>query len=158
MNEKVALAGFMFDTNIFNKISDSQIDIDLFREFPLYITHVQRGELNKTLDTERRKKLMEIFKIIPSKRISTESTVFGISVFGECKFSDDSLYGKIKAELDKQKKEPNNMQDSLIAETAIKNNLILVTDDKCLRKIVRGLKGNAIELSQLIQRTKKVKE
>ena len=47
----------------------------------------------------------------------------------------DGLYGRILSALNKRKKKASNVQDSLIAETTIKNGFILVTDDRDLLKV-----------------------
>ncbi len=41
--------------------------------------------------------------------------------------ADDALYSALKSDLDRTKS--NNIQDALIAETSIKGDYVLVTDD-----------------------------
>lgn len=140
--------GFMFDTNIFNKVLDGQVCIDIFCKSSIYVTHIQYDELKATNNALRRKQLLEIFHLIEKKKIPTESAVFDVSQFDEAKFSDGTLYERIKKELDAVKEKPNNIQDALIAETSIKNTLILITTDGTLQEIVCKLNGKAMSLSE----------
>ena len=138
----------MLDTNIFNRILDGEVSIDVFCKSSIYITHVQHDELKATNKDLRRKQLLEIFHLIEKKKISTESAIFDVSNFDEAKFSDGILYEQIKKELDAVKKKPNNIQDALIAETSIEKSLILVTTDRALQEIVCRLNGKAMSLSE----------
>lgn len=156
MNERKLSRGFMFDTNIFNSILDGEIEIELFNRFKLYVTHIQSDELTATRDVQRREKLTEIFKKIPQEKMLTESAVYDISKYDDSKYSDpdDHLREEILAEMDSQKKEPNNQQDSLIAETALKNSLILVTNDAILMDTIKRFNGKSIELQEFLDSTK----
>ncbi len=144
------ISGFMFDTTVFNNILDKKIDIERFpKKFNYFITHVQHDELDKTTDTKRKNKLFQIFQHINKNEIPTESAVFGISIFGEAKFGD----GKILEEL--RKDNLKHTEDALIGETAIKNGLILITNDETLLNRVRKLKGQAIILEDFLNRNYK---
>lgn len=140
--------GIMLDTNIFNRVLDGQVCIDVFSKNSIYITHIQHDELEATNNALRRKQLLEIFHLIKKEKIPTESAIFDISRFDECKFSDGILCEQIKKELDAVEKKPNNIQDALIAETSIENNLILITTDRHLQEIVCRLNGRAMSLSE----------
>jgi len=140
--------GIMLDTNIFNKVLDGQVSIDIFCKSSIYATYVQHDELEATNNVLRRKQLLEIFHLIEKKKIPTESAVFDVSRFDESKFSGDMLCEQIKKDLDAVKKKPNNIKDALIADTSIKNNLILITTDGPLQKIICKLNGKAMSLSE----------
>ena len=139
----------MFDTNIFDKILDGQISVEAIAEcVDVYATHIQSDEIDRIRNPERRKHLRRIFAKFFSgdtcsddgRVVATESAVWDVSRWGGAKWSDGNLYEEILTELDNIKKKPNNIQDSLIAETAIKNGLVLVTEDKNLRR-VSGKRG-----------------
>jgi len=141
------IIGFMFDTNIFNAILDEQIPIEkLPRKFSYFVTHIQKDELEKTPEQERRVKLCEVFENIDQDNISTASGVWGISSWGNCCFSDGIFYKKILNDLNQIKKKNNNVQDALIGETAIRYGLMLVTNDKTLAEVVKKNSGQAINL------------
>ncbi len=143
------LDNFMFDTNIFDRILDGNINTkSLNPNHTYFVTHIQYDELNKTPNIKRRNSLIKVFSVISGTTIPTESVVMDVSRFDLSKLGDANLYEKIKKELDKIKKKPNNIQDSLIGEASIKNHFILVTDDKNLRKIVKKLGGTAISFSE----------
>lgn len=153
----------MFDTVAFNcalDIGDSALKAAYARgELRLYATHIQRDELCNTKEPDRRGKLIEIFEFLVPRdtdpehagEIPTESAVIGVSRFGKAKFSDGVLYQRILTAMDECKKENNNKRDALIAETAIRNNLILVTDDKVLAKVTRQFGGEAISFDELLR-------
>lgn len=140
--------GFMFDTHIFDKILDGQIDLSQPGVgHRLFITHVQRDEIERCKDQRRREELLRIFESVPQIVVPTESGVFGVSRFGGAKFSDDSsILEAIR------KGNPKHTEDALIAETCIKQNLVLVTEEKDLPKWVRKAGGEAIRFEDFVTR------
>ena len=62
--------------------------------------------------------------------------------------ANGNLYADIKSRLDVLKKKKNNVQDALIAETAISNKLCLVTDDNNLCQVAREFGGTAISVQE----------
>lgn len=141
----------MFDTVIFNRIVDGFLDVSvLIGKVDVYVTHIQRDELNATSNAKRRELLQKTFHEVSAKTVPTESAIFGVSRFDEARFgAEDGLYLKIKVVLDAKKLKQNNIQDALIAETAIVNGFTLVTDDRHLAEIVQTHCGKAIGLVQL---------
>lgn len=162
---------FMFDTNIFRHLLDNSIDISIMKtngEF--YVTHVQLDELMATRDENLRNELLKIFHEVVTSEVLTESAVWDVSKWDKAKWSDDTvptesfilgvsrlnqaklgnggIYDQIKDALEALKSKPNNIQDSLIAETAIKNGYILVTDDNDLRDVVNKIGSKAINLQE----------
>jgi predicted nucleic acid-binding protein len=131
------MKNYMVDTNIINRILDHGLDLQNFKkeDTKIFATHVQRDEINKTADVGRRDSLLSIFQEIVDS-ISTETAFWGISKWNEAKWSSDDLAQRILKELNKKKRKKNNTQDALIADTAIKNNCILVTEDGYLYDVV----------------------
>ena len=127
----------MVDTNIINRILDHDLELKVFKEAgkTFLATHIQRDEIKKTSDENRRKELLYIFEEIVN-RVPTESALWGKSKWGECKWAEDNLVEEILKELDKKDKRRNNTEDALIADTAIKNDYVLVTDDGDLYDVV----------------------
>jgi predicted nucleic acid-binding protein len=135
--EGTIMTSYMFDTNIFNHILDGKFEINEFRsKAHFYATHVQIDEIKNTSDIKRRQELLDIFEVIAgNNKIPTESFILGVSRLNEAKLGDKKkdLYSKIKTALDKRNRnKPNNIQDALIAETSMKNSLVLVTHDSDL--------------------------
>jgi hypothetical protein len=63
-----------------------------------FITHIQEDEINNTKNNLRRNSLHEIFTCLYGIKLPTESAVWDISRWGECKWGDENygLYEQIK--------------------------------------------------------------
>jgi len=136
----------IFDSNIYDLIADGSLNINLLSEkkedFELYITHIQIDEINQCPDKDKRARLFLFKSKLSPIVIPTESLILGTSRLGEARFGD----GKILEEI--RKENLNNTKDALIGETAIKNNLLLVTEDNQLKKKLISLNGKAINLEE----------
>ncbi len=166
----------MFDTNIFNHLRDDMADLTPFiGKAKFLVTHIQLDEINNTPDETRRASLLHLFEEITNNSIPTESFVLGASRLGQAKLggdsviptesliwdvsrwdqakwsADDNLYDPIRSKLDDVKKKPNNIQDAVIAETAIKNGLTLVTHDSLLFRVVTEFGGACTNIHQVIK-------
>jgi len=136
------IKGYMLDTVIFNRLLDDDISLDDFSpEKPkLYMTHIQTDEVSSTSDTDRRESLLNQINLIEPEDIATSVGVWGDSYWGACEWGDNdthALYDSILAKLPKRIKNPfNPTRDARIAVTAIKNDLILLTDDQDLQDAV----------------------
>lgn len=141
---------FMFDTNAFGKILKMESQYDLLAgKHEYFVTHVQRDELEATTNERIRSQLLMVFQAIPQSAIPTESVVIDFSRWGMTKFGDGLVYSHVLNELNKRNplKRENNIKDALIAETATKNGILLVTDDKALLEIVLKMGGLATDFS-----------
>jgi restriction endonuclease S subunit len=159
---KGLILGFMFDTNIFDEILDKKIELP--ENLKYYVSHIQYDEiLNIPIDKkERKEKLLKIFNKVPKEVIATEGSTVGVSKVNSSKVmskEDTELYNKMLEklkELDeksgKKKTSENQAKDILIALTSIKNCLILVTEDKNLKKVTEEFNGQAITFEQFQKR------
>ena len=131
---------YVVDTNIIDRLVDGTIQPkDLPNDGQFIVTHVQIDELNVTQDQERRARLFIRFATTVDDVIPTESLVVGISRIGLSKVSDGNIYSSLRAALDaRNKNKPNNAQDALIAEVAIKNGCVLLTADGDLAQVAEG--------------------
>ena len=171
------MRSFMFDTNVLNHVLDGMAELSGFvGRAKFYATHVQIDELKKTSNDARRVALLEVFEEVTNIRVPTESfvlgssrlgeaklggerpvptesAVWGVSRWDECKWTaSDNLYESIKSELDRlNQSKPNNVQDSLIAETSIKNGFTLVTHDRDLFWITTKFGGAASNIHEVIK-------
>ena len=144
--------GYLVDTNIFNCILDGSIDSNQLVNKSCYATHIQLDEIRATTDTERRSRLENVFKQVIKEQIPTESVVIGVSRFNQAKLSDGTKYNQLLQRLNElNKRKSNNVQDALIAETAITNNLILVTLDRVLSQVTTELGGSTCSLNKLLK-------
>jgi predicted nucleic acid-binding protein len=150
------MKGYIFDTNIFNHILDGQVDLSFLEKIqPCYTTHLQNDELQATKDVDRKSRLLAIFKTIPQKEIATESFVLGHSGLGMAKLGKGNLYNEIKKKLDDLNDgRSSNVNDALIAETAIINGLTFVTDDGDLYEVVNEYQSPCINLDALLHHAK----
>lgn len=146
--------GYLLDTNVFNHVLDGTIEIANLKGKRLLATHVQRDEISKTKHQTRREALLAVFGSLTTKQAPTSSVLAGISVadgaatsvsglvptesavwdvsrWDQAKWgANDDVFTGMLGELDALNKcKSNNPQDILIAETALRNNWILVTSD-----------------------------
>lgn len=168
---------YMLDTNVFNRVLDREVDLLSFVGKARFLaTHVQIDELRATKNPDRRNELLAVFDQIVNQRVSsesivldtsrldeakvsganlvpTESAVWNVSKWGQAKWGDEnSAYKAIRAELDRTNRaKPNNVQDALIAETALKNGYMLVTNDGDLSRIAANFSIACTDLSGLVE-------
>jgi predicted nucleic acid-binding protein len=154
---------YLLDTNVFNKLNDGQLQLDAFRDLDIVVTHIQWEELSATKNSARKAELLRTFEKINPKTDRTASALFDVSVFDQSAFAADGVVeGKMTARLSqldaaagKKHRDPKNRQrDVLIAHTAIKNNVTLISDDKNLRQLVCEFRGRAISTSLILAKNK----
>jgi len=129
----------VLDTNIFNKLVDGVLKIEQLPSNDGFIaTHIQIDELSNTSNNERRAQLLLQFAAMVPTLEPTESSVFGISRFGQGKWNSGELAERLKLDLDAiNGSKRNNWQDALIAEAAIANSHMLVTCDSDLAVVAK---------------------
>ena len=150
--KKEVIEKYIFDTNIFDDIVSEKLKVSdivkykKFKKVKIYVTHIQIDEINKCSDVDKRARLNIFMVKIRPILISTSSCAFDVSRFDESKFGDGIIFNKIK------KGNIKYVEDALIGETAIKEGIILVTNDKRLKKTVIELGGNALSLNEFIEK------
>lgn len=134
----------ILDSNIFDDIISGNLKIDdsVKTKAEFYITHLQVDEINKCPDEEKRAKLFLFMGKASPVIIPTSSFVLGRSRLGEARLGDGIIFEELK------KGNIKHTEDALIGETAIKENLILVTQDKTLKNKVNSQGGKAIDLTE----------
>jgi hypothetical protein len=148
---------YMLDTNVFNKIRETQIPLALFVGHRLLVIGVQADELRATPDAGERASLLAVFNDIAPTSLPASSFAFDIegADWGQAHWNDgsgnfDRMLVRLQ-ELDRKKKPlKNQLRDILIAETAIKNEAILISNDCNLRKVVSEFGGCAISLDEFL--------
>jgi predicted nucleic acid-binding protein len=153
--EGTTMPSYMFDTMIFNHILDGVFEITSFREKAhFYATHVQLDELERTPNTPKRKGLISVYeKVVGNNTVPTESFRLNESRLDKAKLGqqENNLSTIIKDDLDKlNKNKPNNCRDALIAETAIKNKIRLVTEDTDLLEVTKRLNGKCFTINEML--------
>ena len=139
---------YMFDTNAFSWVVREEISVESLAQCGcfLYATHIQEKELKRTPDLIRRENLLKVFKFIEesSKVVMTEGGIWDEVNWDNFTWTDDNALDDFLSDLDNCEKKDNNPRDALIAVTAIKKGFILVTNDRCLRKVVQQHGGQSV--------------
>jgi hypothetical protein len=127
---------YIVDTSLINKLLDGNLSTsDLPTDGEFVATHIQRDEINRTKNEERRTQLNLKFNKLIDKFNPTESFVLGTSCLGEAKLGDGATYESVLKELDLLNGgKANNSEDALIAEVAKMNGYTLLTADYHLHK------------------------
>jgi len=166
----------MFDTVVFNRILDGVLPAAaLAGSVVAHATHVQRDEIAATKEPVRRTDLTRVFtgtvhlsvptdafvldvsrldeaRLGGGRMVPTVSAVWDVSRLDEASWAaEDGLYSTLKEGLDElNRRKRNNIQDALIAETAIKNRLVLVTDDSDLAEVASRYGGRCMSVAELL--------
>ncbi len=147
------MPGYMFDTNVFNRVLDGKIDVTtLPSNEPYFVTHIQRNEIENTKNPERREALLSTFHGIDHSQVPTESAYWGVSEWDSAKWSaDDGVIEEIIERLNqKNNNKKNNGLDALIAETTIKNKHTLITDDRDLMEVVKEMGDSTLSFDEFL--------
>jgi len=142
-------AGLMLDTTEFNAVAKGQVSVSAYAGRRLFATHAQLDELDNTASEQLRAQLRAAFEEIAAENLPTESAVWDVSKSDQAKWpAEDGIFERMLArlqELDRRTRQPNQILDILLAETAIKNELTLVSGDRNLRCVTKEFGGRAIE-------------
>jgi len=144
----------MFDTNCFYQIKF--IEVDDINKFKILITKIQEAEIIRQnfKDKNRKERFLSICKLVKTNQSDLKYFVIDHPVAGILDSPTLELDGgKIALQfliaLNAYRKEKNNLDDALIAENAIQNNAIFVTNEEKLRDVVnREYPARAISLHQ----------
>ncbi len=136
----------IFDSNVFDDLVSGKLSAGIISDScKIYVTHIQIDEISNCTNGEKRARLFQNVVEIQPKKIPTESFVVGVSRVGSAKVSDGDLLEKLR------KGNLKRTNDALIGETAIKNNLTLVTNDNQLKSNVNSQGGKAISVDEFTQ-------
>jgi hypothetical protein len=150
-------AGYMLDTNAFNKAARCRAISRAIVGRPVYTTHVQKGELASTSDSAVRALLLEAYGAIAAKQEPTDTAQWDDTPWDASYWSStDGLYDRLLdriREADKKKRKKsrdpmNQSRDARIGETAIRRSFALVSDDEGLAAAVRAEGGEAMTVAE----------
>jgi len=137
--------GLMFDTNVFDDLIDGRLNIAVLpKGTKIYATHIQMDEIARCSDQERRTRLQEVLTDSVHSQLPTASFVIGVSRLDQARLGDGNTFQNLRGSA------ARNTHDALIAETAIKEGLVLVTNDKDLRERARKAGGESIGMDDLL--------
>ena len=136
----------IFDSNVFDDLITGKCDLEIVEDKSqdIFITHIQVDEINEFSDKDKRARLFNSMTEVRPEKIPTESFIIGTSRIESAKIGDGNLLEELR--MGNYKK----TNDALIGETAIKNELTLITNDKRFRNKVIELGGKALTVDELI--------
>ena len=139
---------YVVDTCIFNRIADGKLTLDqLPADVKLVSTYVQVQEINRTKDEQRRGQLFLAFAMLGTEMDPTASMIYGKTPWGLGGWGVGDAFRTIKAELDRRNgARPNNVEDALIAETALENGFGLITADSDLAEVAGARIKNILHI------------
>lgn len=133
----------MLDTCSINRMMDKKIPLSDFINIEFYVTDKQEIELKNTKDNQRRMELLNFYNscncIITDRSSAEWGDPWGSSW-------NDAKHCEIRNKLKNKKSRVN---DTHIIETALKNDMVLVSDDKEARQVMDEMKGSAITIEEL---------
>ena len=138
---------YMFDSNIFDKLLETDEGGFIAEQnIEILITSVQLEELANTPDKKIEKRRNFIIKLCSLRpRLVPNSALAGKCRAGLAVADTGIQYKAIKNDIDsKEKKGKNNTNDALIADAALREGCILVTDDAACREAMNKNGGTAI--------------
>lgn len=151
-NKEETQEKYIFDSNVFDDLVSGKLDIDRIVKYKsknnveFFITHIQVDEINECIDKDKRAKLFLLMGTLRPIIIPTSSSVAGKSRVGYARLGD----GEILEEL--RQGNIKHTEDALIGETAIKDNLILITNDQTLYKRISDAGGKAFLVDDFLKR------
>lgn len=146
---------YMLDTTVFNAVAKEELPLSAISGHRLFATHVQLDEINNTRCERMREQFRRTFEEIDPTSLPTESAVWGVSSWNQAKWTADespfeAMLARLKALEGEKRDQSNQPRDILIAETAIRKGLILVSDDANLRTVTIEFGGSAINRGQFM--------
>jgi predicted nucleic acid-binding protein len=151
---------YMLDTSVFNKLIDQKISPSPFAGRRVLSTGIQVGELRATLNEKRKTTLLDVFTEVAPVPTFASSFAFGVegAGFGQALWNDgteqvEKMLARLETLDGKKRKNVNQTKDVLIAETAIKNGVILISDNCNLRQLMSEFGGRAISLEEFLSST-----
>ncbi|MCJ2093145.1 hypothetical protein MKK67_11645 [Methylobacterium sp. J-072] len=152
-------SGFMLDSNVFSRVVDGVLLLPEKAGRRFLVTGVQADECRRAPCPARRAALLHSIEEIAPEFCAAASFCFDIEGAGwdQAPWNDgtgrfEAMLARLKV-LDKKQKTKaqhlNQIRDIVIAETALKLNATLVTDDGKLGQVVEEFGGTAAPSSSL---------
>ena len=134
----------MFDTNVYDVLEKDVSQLGaITNKCEVYTTVVQENELRRIKDKSKRESIDKILKVISPKQVAAPFSFDNID-FGLFRFSCGQYEGLIEG----NSRQMSN--DSLIADAAIENDCILITNDKRLATRMRVNDFQVLEYDEFI--------
>lgn len=126
---------YLFDTHIYDLILDSSADLDgIANTGELFITNIQQSEIKNIGNSERKTKLLHILEVLNPFKFDLESGIWLDDIYwDDNQIWIDNISPTCQSLLGKTVN-THRWKDALIGAVAEKHNLILVTNDRKVRK------------------------
>jgi hypothetical protein len=152
---------FILDTSAINWIADRQFGAEYWKGFQgrLFITHVQLDEIERTSNQVRREQLLAVTRFVQAAKLPTHTPIWDDVPWDESFWpKDDRLYESIldaivMADIESKKRSNqklNRSRDARIVETAIRDQLVLVTTDPEMHKVTLAFGGTSVQPEELL--------
>lgn len=141
----------MFDTNVFNSILDEKLKIIKHTDQEYFITNLQRAEINRTKNKERRENLVSMFLVVTSSTHTTQvnqlSTPWG-SPWSSPWSNSGQYYKSILNALESRKpKDRGNSYDAVMIETCKYKEISFVSNDSAVLGVSKEFGVKCISFS-----------
>lgn len=144
----------IIDCNIFDKmIFDKDLLLQSLGEYEYFIISIQYDELKKIPNSKKewRESLLSLIDILKITTVYTTPAIYGKAKYGLAKYGGDTdAFNKIL------KTTRSNINDALIASSAISHGYILVTDDNELRRKMKNNNYEVMTYSELLNDIKNI--
>ena len=137
----------MFDSNIFNKLPSFIKKIkESKKEYSYYISTIQIQELAKIKDNKEKQRISNIIMLadLRAHLVPTSVSVLGEARLGYTRLGDGSVYHKIL-----------NDSKNIIADTAVKEGCILITEDIKFQKKMKRHQYDVMSFDEFISSLEK---
>jgi predicted nucleic acid-binding protein len=154
---------YLLDTCVINHIIENNEKLTLFMDLEacksyFYISHVQNDELERMKDkfSDKYAKSHQFLLSIKVLNIPTSVFVLGVSRLNSAKLGDGVFYQQVLNYMMNKNSKKDHYNDAVIADTADRNDLILITDDKLLYEATKNYHGRVMTLGEFCKESNEV--
>jgi len=134
---------YLLDTCVFNWIVNGTHAPSDLPVGEYLVTHIQRDEIGKVSNEERRSALLGTFELCGAEQVPTSVFVLGVSRIGQAALDGGGTYHRIYTELSaldsSKRKHQSHMADAIIGTTAQVRGVGLVTADADFFQVMKGI-------------------
>lgn len=134
---------YLLDTCVFNWIVNGTHVLSDLPAGEYLVTHIQRDEIGKVSNEERRSALLNAFELCEAEQVPTGVFVVGVSRIGQATLGGRGTYHRIFTELSaldsSKRKHQSHMADAIIGVTAYVKGAGLVTADSDFFQVMKGI-------------------
>jgi len=123
------MINYFLDTNVFDFLLDNNINIESLKtKGYFYTSNIQKSEILNIKNSDRRKKLMNIYLTLNQKKVSLKSGIWLDDLYWDDEQKWIDIIGEIPTNWTKNS-EKKSWKDALIAEIAKTENFVVISND-----------------------------